>query len=869
MLLPLLPLLALLPFAAAAAPQAPDPGIPSTIKTIYVVEMSHTDVGFTDPPTVVAQVVHDNLVEALRLADLDPGFRWTLETGFQMEQFDRLATAADKARLRARFAEGRFVLGAGYVGPHSGIWTEELLNRFVHPSAKLAAAYGARAHSALLDDVPGYTLGMPRALARSGVDYLLLGPNDFVGGKPDIPLADRPFWWQAPDGSRVLTWETYDSYAEGYLVWGLLNLNTAFNKLSVLLPEYEAAGYPYDALLVMRGFDNTGPNLGMASLAASWNARYDNPKLVLATPEMFFEHLLTQYGDVFPTYQGGAAGLWEDGSQLTPATQSSLRRSLALLPAVEAMQALAHASGRGYPAALLEQAWRGCMLFLEHSGGGAGWPGLMTLAEVDQQNREFVALTKRVAEIVGGLRQRALADAGSRLVPAGEAGLVLFNPLGGAFDDFVEIDCGGPQPAGLALVDPDTGAPVAFRWMADDRSALAFRAAVPANGWRRWRLESGGSAPPPPAWSPGNLLQIGGRSLELDPLTGTALHLSEAAGAEWIDPSVHRFGGIQHGYHFPVFFGVTRFFQPSPVSVVIEGPGPVMRRARVFGPLGGLLAEYRLHAGGNRLDYFGEFRRDQLPWVDHDDHSEHFAVTFPFALQTPTALRVDGPDGFYQPGADSLPGAALGAIPLATGAVLTGAGGRWASIVPRDSPILHLGEMNGAPLEAVETDETTLTTKTVQHIDETEVVGGAILPFEDEPGMPNAVPQHSVLRFGEASAPPPGRAQLGHDFSPPLAAWITAGSAPAAHPASGRYFLLSGAVEAVAFKRTEADDGYLLRLRASPQASGTAVLRLPRAPREAWATDLLERREVQLVVQGNRVVVPLRASAVISVLLVD
>jgi alpha-mannosidase len=184
-----------LPVLLAAGPAAAqDPGISSSIEKVFVVEMSHTDVGFTDPPTVVAQVAHDNLVEALRLADLDADFRWTVETGFQLEQFDRLATPADRARMRQRFAEGRFVLGAGYVGPHSGIWTEELLLRFTHPSARLAAEYGARMDAALLDDVPGYTLGMPTALARAGVDYLLCGPNDFIGGKPAIPLAERPFW---------------------------------------------------------------------------------------------------------------------------------------------------------------------------------------------------------------------------------------------------------------------------------------------------------------------------------------------------------------------------------------------------------------------------------------------------------------------------------------------------------------------------------------------------------------------------------------------------------------------------------------------------------------------------------------------------
>lgn len=858
-----------LPVLLAAGPAAAqDPGISSSIEKVFVVEMSHTDVGFTDPPTVVAQVAHDNLVEALRLADLDADFRWTVETGFQLEQFDRLATPADRARMRQRFAEGRFVLGAGYVGPHSGIWTEELLLRFTHPSARLAAEYGARMDAALLDDVPGYTLGMPTALARAGVDYLLCGPNDFIGGKPAIPLAERPFWWEGPDGSRVLTWETYGSYVEGFDEWGLLTLNSAYTKLGARLAEFEAAGYPYDAVMVMRGFDNTGPSLGLADLARRWNARYDNPEIILATPADFFEHLRAKYGDGFPVHRGDAGGHWEEGSQLTPASQAVVRRGLAQLPALEALNVLHSAGGAaGHPGATLERAWRACMLFLEHSGGGAGWPGLMTLAEVDQQNREFVALAKTVERSAAALGARVDGGLAPGLVPAGETGLVVLNPLGTAFDDLVEVDCGAPQPPDLALVDPATGTPLVFRWTSPDRSSLAFHAAVPANGWRRWRVESGGNAPPPPGWKLGAVVEIGGHRLEFDPLSGVALHLTDATGAEWIDGSQHRFGGIEHAFNLPMFFGIGRPLALQGVTVLVEDPGPVQRRARVIGPLGLPLAEYRLDARGRRLDFVAGVPLDRLPWVDPADHSEHWAVTFPFALSTPTSLLVDGPGGLYRPGPDSLPGAALGNFSVATGAVLTGAGGRWASLVPRESPILHLGAMTGAPSATVDDQATTLTTKLAQHIDTTEVIGGAIVPFQDEPGMPRTVVEHSVLRFGEAAEPAPGRARLAHDLAPPRAVWVGSGAAAVPPPAEDHFLELSGDVRAVALKRSADGAGLVLRLRAGSAASGEAGLRMPAPPREAWSADLLERREQPLPIQNGEVRIPLLPDAVITLLM--
>jgi len=356
----------------------------------------------------------------------------------------------------------------------------------------------------------------------------------------------------------------------------------------------------------------------------------------------------------------------------------------------------------------------------------------------------------------------------------------------------------------------------------------------------------------------------------LDPATGVATSLTDPAGAEWIDGgSSHRFGGVEHAYHQAAWWGVFRPWQPSAVTVLVEEPGPVHRRARVLGPAGGLLLEYRLHAGDGLLAVVATVARDRLPFVPFDKHSEHFGLSFPFAVQTPATRRADGPGGFYRPGVDSLPGAGARAIPLATGAVLEGAGGRWVSFVPRDSPLLHRGEIEGAPGTSAEDDETALTTRLAQHIDQTSVIGGAILDFEDEPGMPREVPQELLLRCGPAGSPPPDREQLRHDLAPPLVAIVAAGAAVGPQPTAGASFGLGGEVAAVALKRSEAGDGYLLRLRAGPAASGQATLTLPWRPRAAWSADLLERPLAPLTVQGDRVLVPVAPDVTITVLLPD
>ncbi|KAA3604361.1 MAG: hypothetical protein DWQ01_22395 [Planctomycetota bacterium] len=847
-----------------------DPGISSSIKTLYVVEMSHTDVGFTDPPSEVARLSYEHLVHALDLADSYPEFHWTIETSWQLQSFLEQASAGEIARLRQRFGEGRFRLSGSYVNPHSGLWGEEELHRFVHPSARMARDFGTDVRSAILDDVPGFSLAMPRILSQSGVEFLLLGANDFVGGKPDIPLADRPFWWRGRDGSRVLTWLTYGSYVEGFVEWGLLNMQTAYPKIRDRLQEFESAGYPYDAVLVMRGFDNADVSSGMADLARQWNATYQNPKIVLATPEQFFDHLLQSYGDVFPTYSGDAAGMWESVSATTPATQSMVRRARARLAAVESLWTWLAAEGKAsYPTDRLQQAWEKIMVFDEHSGGGMPWPGLLTEAEANQHNLEYVDLAVSSAKAVLLLQQEALDKVGPAAVPAGEVGLLFVNPLGDSFRGVVEVECPGSQPPDLRLIDPDGGPDPVFRWLNSDRSALALEVDLPARGFRRFQIGSGGQAPPPPSENPGDRIQMGDLELKVDPATGVGLALTElSSGFAWLDPQQeHQFGGFEQATNQKAFFSLWSSVDPEQVKILVEDPGPVFRRLRVLDKRDRLLREYRLYEYERRVDLVVELHTSDLPFVEPELHSFHYMVSFPSTLQAPTRLIVDGPDGFYEPGLESLPGAALGHFAAATGAILFGDNGRWMQMTSPDSAMLDLGEMTEAPAAQVEKEETGLGWKLRRHASLGEVSGGSLVPIEAEPGVADRVRYAFQLRFGQVGDPSPGREVFRHDISPPLSLWVEQGQGVFS-PSSGTWFDLQGPAQVIAVKQREDEQGILFRLRGAAPG-GQIRLRLPWNLSRAWEVDLLERVLSPLVVQNGWVQFQLAENQVFSLSCTD
>ena len=177
---------------------------------------------------------------------------------------------------------GRIDLSAVWGSMHSEFTGAEELNRLVYDFASLARTYSIKSQIALMDDVPGEPFSIPSVLACSGLRYLLIGANQFTGGGTSLSPGNVPFYWEGPDGKRVLTWVSQSSrggYTEGITDffldpftmdpytqtsgWKIFNpkipekspLETMQAGMDVLLKRFGDAGYRYDAVLVMHAHD--------------------------------------------------------------------------------------------------------------------------------------------------------------------------------------------------------------------------------------------------------------------------------------------------------------------------------------------------------------------------------------------------------------------------------------------------------------------------------------------------------------------------------------------------------------------------------------------------------------------------------------
>ncbi len=359
------------------------PIVPVVPRTVYLINHAHLDIGYTDVHARVADKHWRGLDSAMAYAERSRGnppgarFRWNVEGLWPLEGYLASRPAADTARLFAALRRGDLTLTALYANLMSGLSGSEELLRLTEAARTLRRAHGVAITTATTSDVPGFTWGMVPALAQAGIRYLSSGPNYMPGPSYDgdrightlAAWGDKPFWWIGPNGRdsvMVLVAGRGYSWVGGWPS-GRIALEDA-NVMSAYMDSLRAQRYPYDIVQVRVaiGGDNGFPDAKLADVVREWNARFESPRLVIASLPELFAAMEQRYGATLPRIRGDLTGYWEDGAMSTAAEQVMNRAAAARL-----QQAATLASLRGVtlPARDVSTAWRGVLLWSEHTWG--------------------------------------------------------------------------------------------------------------------------------------------------------------------------------------------------------------------------------------------------------------------------------------------------------------------------------------------------------------------------------------------------------------------------------------------------------------------------------------------------------------------
>jgi alpha-mannosidase len=426
------------------------------------------------------------------------------------------------AEIRERVAEGRWELvGGWWVEPDCNLpGGESFVRQALLGQRFFLEHFGKIATVGYNVDPFGHHGMLPQLLRRSGMDsYVFMRP-----GPHEQPLPSPIFWWESPDGSRVLTYRLPHEYCAPRE-----DLGNHLDKSIAQLPDR------WTEMMAFYGVGNHGGGPTRENLDSI--RRLDGagamPRLEHSTPAAFFDRIRAAEPKL-PVWredlQHHAVGCYAAHSGI----KRWMRRAENELAVAEAWSTVASvAAGRAWPREELGRAWRQVLFnqFHDTFGGTAIEPAYR---DARDQLGEASAIANRAQNVAIQSISRQIA------IPTDPttAPIVVFNPQAWPVRSIVELEFGGLKATDGLVDDEDRPVPLqpiqSYATVSAWRSRLAFEADVPALGYRLYRIRADAARPgATPLRTTPTSLENDHLRLELDAVTGRILSLGlRDAGGE-------------------------------------------------------------------------------------------------------------------------------------------------------------------------------------------------------------------------------------------------------------------------------------------------------------------------------------------------
>jgi alpha-mannosidase len=178
----------------------------STLAEATVIEAgnSHIDAAWLWPRSESIDVVKRTFTTALQLMNEYPDYTFTQSAAqYSAWMADKYPELNDQ--IRQRIKQGRWeIVGGMWVEPDLNIPNgESLVRQLLVGQRYFQKEYGVAARIGWNPDSFGYNWQLPQIYKRSGLDYFV---TQKMHWNDTNQLPFRLFWWQSPDGSKVLTY---------------------------------------------------------------------------------------------------------------------------------------------------------------------------------------------------------------------------------------------------------------------------------------------------------------------------------------------------------------------------------------------------------------------------------------------------------------------------------------------------------------------------------------------------------------------------------------------------------------------------------------------------------------------------------------
>lgn len=349
------------------------------VKEIIVIFKTHFDIGYTHRVKDIVQYYRTDMIDkALDIMDKtrdlpkEQQFSWTAPGWVMAKVLEDWPgqSPTRHQRLEEAFKSGRFVTHAMPFSVHSQIMFPEDVARSYESSSFVSRKYGlSLPRGAKMTDVPSQANVLATGLAQGGVKFMHIGCNWPSGEVKYPPL----FWWQGPDGSRVLTlYSPIYGTTTGLgwpMQWGGYDKQVGRN----LIPPAGWAYSVWPAIFVT--LDNSGPP-GPDDVKALFDEaakKMPGVKIRVGRLEDFADAILPTHPNL-PIIKAEAPDTWIHGCMSDPGGMKISRSINPYIPALEGLntQLKNWNMDVGDITKDISKAYENDLLYSEHTWGGAG-----------------------------------------------------------------------------------------------------------------------------------------------------------------------------------------------------------------------------------------------------------------------------------------------------------------------------------------------------------------------------------------------------------------------------------------------------------------------------------------------------------------
>jgi len=618
---------------------------------------AHIDAAWLWPWTETVDVVRRTFGTALQLMHEYPQYTYTQSAAaynqWMLEKYPSL-----HQQIVDRVKEGRWeMVGGMWVEPDLNMPDgESLVRQLLIGKRYFKEKFGADVRIGWNPDSFGYNWQLPQIYKKSGIDYFVTQKMTWNDTNP-LPL--KLFWWQSPDGSRVLTYFPHDYVNE---------IDPVRIAADIDVSRKRNPGAPLMMHLYGIGDHGGGPTRTMLDSGIHWtDPRRVIPQMKFGTAQNFFSSIETQLdtehapvwnykvlasgGGSLPVPPAGKLSLpvWNDelyfeyhrGVMTTQANHKrNMRASEEQLLNAEKYSSLAWLSGTPYPQTRLTEAWQKA-LFNQFHDLAAG-SGIGVLYKDSQRDFDVVRWTteEATAKALGSISAQVKTNSAS-----GTPVMVL-NPLGWARTDLATFDVQLPAPAkaGLSVLDSQ-GQPLAFQILSKNAATHSYHLLAevrnaPSLGYEVLHVVAGGTPAPTDLHAEGLTLENSLLRVTLDGQSGCIKSLYdkqskfESIAAGGCGNQLQTFQDTPKDYdawNIDAGFDrqVTALDKADSVELVEKGPlRATIRIARTW-QNSKFVQDISLYAGLGRVDI-----ANNIDW--HETHVL-LKAAFPLAASSPQA----------------------------------------------------------------------------------------------------------------------------------------------------------------------------------------------------------------------------------------